>query len=76
MLTTILSVHKKGTYSVEPEFGKGRIVKLKEPFANGDFVDFSATLLFISLSRNCISISFLQHNSKLSSSSFWLDKKG
>lgn len=47
------------TYSVEPEFGEGRIIKLKEPFANGNFVDFSAALLFIPLSGSCIIIRVL-----------------
>lgn len=66
MLDIILLMHYKGTYCVEPEFGEGRIVKLKKPFANRNFVDFGAALLFISLSGSCISIRFLQNNSKLS----------
>lgn len=52
------------TYSIEPEFGERCIVKLKEPFANGDSADISAALLFIPLSGSCISIRVLQHNAK------------
>lgn len=69
----------KETYCVEPEFGEGRIIKLKEPFANWDFADISATFLFIPLSGSCISIRVLQHNSKLSVSAHHfslLKKKG
>ena len=47
-------MHQKGTHSVEPEFGEGSVVKLKEPFANRDFADVRATLLFVSLSGSCI----------------------
>lgn len=55
----------KETYSVEPEFGEGCIIKLKDPFANGDFADINASLLFISLARICISVRVLQHSSKV-----------
>lgn len=66
MLNIIFLTQMKGTYSVEPEFGERCIVKLEKPFANGDFANFSAALLFISLSGSCISIRFLRSNSKLS----------
>lgn len=69
----------KGTYSVEPEFGEWRVIKLKEPFGNGDFADISVALLFIPLSGGCIVIRILQHNSKLSDSAHHvslLTKKG
>lgn len=52
----------KETYSVEPEFGEWRIVKLKEPFANGDFSDIMAALLFIPFTGSCICVWVLQHN--------------
>lgn len=55
----------KETYSVEPEFGEWCVVKLKEPFANGDFANISTALLFVSLSGSCISIRVLQHNIRL-----------
>ena len=54
----------KGTYSVEPEFGERCIVKLKEPFADGDFADITATLFFIPLSGGCI-ISVLKQECKV-----------
>lgn len=67
----------KETYSVEPELGEWCIVKLKEPFANGDFADISVALFFIPLSGSCISIRVLQHNIKCSSYNFSLrTKKG
>lgn len=60
----IILVYMRETYSVEPEFGEWRVIKLKEPFANGDFADISAALLFIPLSGSCIIIRVLQHNNK------------
>lgn len=48
------------TYGVEPEFRERCIVKLKEPLADGNFADISASLLFISLSGSCIRVGVLQ----------------
>lgn len=50
------------TYGIEPEFGEWRIIKLKEPFANGDFADISVALLFVPLSGGCIIIRVLHNN--------------
>lgn len=67
------------TYCVEPEFGEWCIIKLKEPFANGDFADISAALFFIPLSGGCVSIRVLKHNSKIDVTTYCfslLTKKG
>lgn len=48
------------TYSVEPEFGERRIVKLKDPLADGNFTDIGAALLFISPPGSCIRVGVLQ----------------
>lgn len=74
MLTIIHLVQKKGTHGVEPEFGEGCIVKLKESFANRDFADVGGTLLFISFSGSCITVGVLQRNRKYSA--YHLDKNG
>ncbi len=61
----ILLVYLKETYCVEPEFGEWCIIKLKEPFANGDFANISAALFLIPLSGSCVSIRVLKHNSEI-----------
>lgn len=56
----------KGTYSVEPEFGEWRIIKLKEPSTDGNFANLSAAFLLISLPGSCISVGILHQQYKVS----------
>lgn len=41
---------KKKTHSVEPEFSKGCVVKLKDPFGDRYFADIGVTVFFVSFS--------------------------
>lgn len=50
----------EGTYSVEPEFGERRIVKLIQPSPNGNFANISVAFLLVTLPGSCISAGILK----------------